>query len=140
MLAWAMRQKTAFRLALFIEAFTGLGALLPGWLMLRDPSGASLGLRLEWLATSPFSDYRVPGAFLFTVIGLGNLGLIGLSLRKPSWAGAGAMGIGVFLMAWIGCQLLWLEPRSGLQALFFGLGVLLLVLGIQLRKTVPVKI
>lgn len=121
------------RLILAIEAFIGLGALLPGWLLLQDPSGAHVGLRAEWLAGSPFNDYQVPGAFLFGVIGLGNLALIGLSLRKPAWAGPGALAMGGFLMAWIVCQWLWLQPRSGLQPFVFALGAALVLLGYLVR-------
>lgn len=116
-------------LILATQAFVGLGALVPGWLLMQDPSGARLGLRAEWIAASPFADYRLPGAVLFSVIGLGNLALIALSLRRPKYSAPGAQVMGTFLMAWIGCQLLWLEPRSGLQALIFALGAALVFLG-----------
>lgn len=117
-----------------LEAFLAIGALQPGWSFIRDPSGKGLGMDTAWLKGAPFHDYLIPGLFLFFIIGLGNGLLATFSWKHPQLAARGALGMGLFLSAWIGCQWAWLEPKSWLQSAILGLGLLLFVLGLALER------
>lgn len=90
---------------------------------MRDPSGAGIGLRIAWLAGSPLPDYRIPGALLFGVIGVGSAVLAAWMLRRPAKAALASAALGGFLMAWIVAQVFWLEPFSWLQPFIFSLGL-----------------
>ena len=61
------------KLAISLTLFTGLNALIAGFLFIIDPSGDKLGLSVAYLQSSPFTSYLIPGLTLFTVIGIGNL-------------------------------------------------------------------
>jgi hypothetical protein len=107
-----------------IEAFNGLSGLLGGFMLMRDPSGASIFLKLEWLDSTPFSDYLFPGAVLFTFIGLGNIfGLVNLIFHKRhalKWA----LLFGLILMVWIIVQVSLLGYLNYLQPLYFVSGLI----------------
>jgi len=88
-----------------------------------DPSGGALGMPVELLARSPFSDFLVPGLTLLVVNGLGSLVGAALSLARWRWAGALAVALGAFLAAWIVLQVLWIGPIAWLQPLMLGSGL-----------------
>jgi hypothetical protein len=113
-----------------LQVFISLGAIPAGVSMILDPTGAGVGMSLEWLAGSPFPNFLIPGLVLTGVNGLGSLAGAVLSFRRQALAPLAAIGLGMFLMAWITVQ--WLIPGLGfhwLQPLFFGLGAIELVLG-----------
>jgi len=116
-----------------LQIFIGIGAVPAGLAMIYDPSGSSLGMYVEMLANSPFLDFLIPGFFLLTVNEMGNLiGAAASFLRYP-FAGEIAIGLGVFLIAWITVQVWWMGVHW-LYILYFGLGIVELVLGMRLRK------
>ena len=52
----------ALRLPLgLLQAFVGLTTSGGGILLMVDPSGELLDLRVEWLYETPFNDYAAPG-------------------------------------------------------------------------------
>jgi len=103
------------------QVFIGLGGVYGGMGLVSEPSGANLGLSLESLSESPFSDYLIPGIVLFVVIGVGSL--------------AGGVA---FLVMWIVAQVWWIGLTFWLQPLFFGIGVVELLLGLLLRRALHV--
>lgn len=66
----ALVSSKSFLIAL--QMVVGITALAGGVKLVADPSGGSLGISLQWLSQSPFSDFTLPGVVLFVVIGLGN--------------------------------------------------------------------
>src|SRR5688572_16471315 len=54
-------------LVLLLQSIT---ALLCGALMVIDPSGASMQLPIVVLENAPFSDFLIPGIFLFSCLGV----------------------------------------------------------------------
>lgn len=82
-----------------LQAFIGLWAVAGGVGLVLDPSGASVGIPLEYLRNSPFQSYLVPGIVLFTVNGLGSLAGAAVSFAKRRWAGETALALGAFLVA-----------------------------------------
>ena len=118
-----------------LQIFIGLGAVGGGLLLILKPSGAILGLPLDILQNSPFSNYLVPGIILLLVNGLGSLGGAAASFQRYRYAGETAMALGVFLAVWIIFQVYWIADFHWVHALYLGLGLLELILGLLLRKT-----
>lgn len=81
-------------------AFTlGVTAFISGALILSDPSGATIGLDLEWLDGTPFQDYIVPGLFLFGILGIGSFVVIFGIGRRSLWAWWATVGLGIALVS-----------------------------------------
>lgn len=118
--------------------FQGLSGLAGGYGLVADPSGAALGLPLEWLAGSPFSTYLIPGLILLLVLGVGPLiGAYLVAFRKPG-GGAAAVAIGASLVIWIGVQIAIVgyqpfPPQLPFQVLYGLVGAIILALGVRVR-------
>ena len=126
------RTRLATRLGI-VQMFIGIGAVPAGISMILDPSGRGLGMHLEMLANSPFSDFLVPGVFLLLVNGVGSL-LGGIaSFRRHRLAGEIAAGLGTFLVLWIAAQVWWMGVHW-LHVLYFLLGLVELMLGLDYRR------
>jgi hypothetical protein len=117
-----------------LQLFIGLGGVAGGIGMVLDPSGANLGLPVEWLTGSPFSNYLIPGIVLLAINGIGSLVGSIASFFGYRYAGEIAMALGAFLIVWIVAQVWWIGLSHWLQPLYFGFGVVELVLGLLLRR------
>jgi len=116
-----------------LQIFIGIGAVPAALSMISDPSGNGLGMYVEMLSNSPFSDFLIPGIFLLAVNGIGSL-LGGVaSFRRYRYAGEIAIGLGIFLIMWIIAQLYWLGIHW-LHILYISLGIIELVIGLIMRK------
>ena len=100
----------------------GLSGVAGGLGLVRDPSGASLGIPVDWLKGSPFPDYLVPGVILLVALGVGPLMVVGAAWRQLRWAWHATVLVGVALLVWIGVEVVVIgyQPRPPLQ-LFYGL-------------------
>jgi hypothetical protein len=113
-----------------LQIFIGIGAIPAGIVLIANPSGAGLGMSSDWLAGSPFPNFLIPGIVLLAVNGFGSLAGALLTFRRSLVAGLVAIGLGVFLIAWIIIQVIILGPPiHWLQSLYFVLGIIELVLG-----------
>ena len=117
-----------------LQIFIGVGAIAGGIGLVADPQGHNVGMSLEALRGSPFSDYFIPGLVLLTVNGIGHLVGAWLSVKKNRFAGKAGVGLGVFLMCWIIAQVYWIGYLHWLQPLYFGLGVFEAGLGFLLLR------
>jgi hypothetical protein len=131
-------RRLAFSLGI-LQVFIGLGAVAGGLGLVLEPDGSNLRLSLEWLRGSPFSNYLIPGLVLLVVNGLGSLAGGVASFCRYRYAGEIAVALGAFLMMWIVVQVWWVGLSSWLQPLYFGFGVLELVLGLLLRGALLVE-
>jgi hypothetical protein len=116
----------------FLIGLLGVAGGLPAIL---DPSGATNGFRIEWLASTPFDDFLIPGIVLFSVNGLGNLVGAVASFRRHRRAGEIAVALGTFLLVWMVAQVSWIGLFSWMQPLFFVLGIAEVTLGLLVRKS-----
>lgn len=118
-----------------LQALLAIGAIPAGLGFILDPTGSEIGMSPEMLAGSPFPDFLVPGIVLFLVNGIGSLAGAVLTFRRHALAGKAAMGLGVFLMAWIVVQV-WVlgPPLHWLQILYFVLGTVEFGLGWQMER------
>lgn len=117
---------TAVWLLLGGAALLGATALPSGVLLVIDPSGATMGLALQWLDRTPFPDYRIPGLVLSVVLGGGSFVVLYGTIRLRPWAWRAALGLGIGLMGWIVAQVLLLQQLHWLQFIYGTLGVALL--------------
>jgi hypothetical protein len=113
--------------SMVLEIVLGVGALFGGLALMAGPRGEILPLPLSALAGSPFASYLVPGAVLFTVLGLGSLGAVVLVWRRHRLAPLGAFATGAALLVWLMVQIaiVGYSNHPPLQALYVGLGVVM---------------
>ena len=77
----------------------------------------------EWLDGSPFPDYRIPGAYLGTVVGGSCLVAAVAAARDDPRARAPALTSSVAMLSWIGAQVAIIGYRSPLQPAIAAAGV-----------------
>jgi hypothetical protein len=126
-----MTQQPRRRLAtasIVLESVLGVGAIFGGLALMVGPHGEILPLPVSALAGSPFASYFVPGAVLFTVLGLGSLGAVVLAWRRHPLAPFGAFAIGAVLLIWLSVEvaIVGYSNHPPLQALYVGLGVVMI--------------
>lgn len=111
-------------------AFLGVGALLGGYALASDPTGARLRMSTALLAGTPFPDYRIPGLILFVVLGLGPLVAVFGIVRGVYWAWVATLLVAFALLVWIVTQVLFVGYVSWLQPIYAGLALLLMALAL----------
>ncbi|SHJ16317.1 hypothetical protein [Lutispora thermophila] len=107
-----------------ILCFVGIGALFGGAIAIIDPYEALLGISTELLKKGPFSNFLIPGLFLFIVIGLGHLLSFWFVKRKMKFHPYLSGAMGCILMAWIVIQCYILETINILHVIYFAIGVI----------------
>ena len=105
--------------------FLAFSALSGGAVLMLKRADDPLGMPLEWLADTPFPDYFVPGATLFSLFGVGSVVTIYGVLRRRSWAWLAAVGLGLSHVGWILVQVALLRIVTPLHVLYGGLGAVL---------------
>jgi len=92
------------RALIALLALIGLNAVAAGYGFVRRPDGSALGIPQDWLAGTPFADYRVPGLILFA-LGVLHLYAAWAAYRSRAaswfWAGlcAGSMVVWIAMQA-----------------------------------------
>lgn len=140
-----MNTKNRRPLAWYVMAgcmiFLSVMALPVGFTMITQPANNPIGMPMEWLNTTPFKDYFIPGLILFTVIGLFPLVILYGLLRRPAWAWMSRLEsrlhahwswiacivYGLAVMIWIAVQVYWMGLSHPLQPTVFLLGVVILI-------------
>jgi hypothetical protein len=122
-LARGRRQQAMFGL----ELFTGVSGLVGGLLLVAKPDGSLMSAKLSALAGSPFSDWRVPGVLLATLVGGGFLGISLWQWQHRAHARELSMLAGLGLIAFEGAELVWIGFQP-LEAVFAGVGVAVVTL------------
>ena len=117
-----------------LQAFIGLGALVGGFMLVKDPLGSALGVPLSFLEGSPFTNFLIPGIFLLAVNGVGSLIGAGLSFTRRRYAQEIAIVLGAILVAWIVIQVAIIRSFSWMHILYFILGVIELGIGLFIRR------
>ena len=133
------KRPATVRALIVLMAIQAIGAIGGGIGLVQDPVD-NIGMPLDMLEGSPFSDYFYPGLILLIVVGIFPLLVLpGIILRKR-WAWWLALAAGAGLLIWIVVEvaLLGYLPGMGiaLQILMglVGVGVLLLCLAGPTRR------
>lgn len=120
---------TAWYVLLITLVFQGLSGIAGGIGFLIDPSGASLGIPVEWLEGSPFANYLIPGLVLLIVLGVLPLIVVTGVWRRSRWGRISAIVVGAALLAWLAVEILVVgyQPEPPFQAVYAALGVAIIV-------------
>lgn len=122
--------------------FLAVGALYGGGSLLSDPTGGRIGLPLELLAGSPFADYRIPGAVLFLLFGLGPWAVVPALLSRRSrrvfaghaWPWLAAFTLASGLIVWLVVQAAVIGLAGGIQIVYGAFAGSLLALTLAVRR------
>ncbi len=110
----------------------GVTAVLGGFGLASDPSGAGMEIPLALLENSIFANYLIPGLVLLIVIGVGNvLGGIATLIRHRHF-GKIAIFSGSFLVVYILVEIGIVGLLNLSQPLYIILGIAEIVLGLKL--------
>jgi len=115
-------------------AFGAVSAIAGGIGLLGD----GIGLPLDWLDGSPFSDYTIPGIILGAIVGGSQLLAAGAMLRRVERSHTTAAIAGVVMMGWIASEVLIVGTHGGLmlalQLIYSVLGLAELALAARLMR------
>jgi hypothetical protein len=122
------RRRTRQEQALIgVESFTGIAALISGALLAAKPDGSLIKADMSALERSPFTDWRLPGAFLASLVGGGFLGAATLHMLGTKHAREVSLLAGTGLIAFEGAELKWIGFQP-LEGVFAGVGLLVIAL------------
>ncbi len=103
--------------------FLSIGALAAGYACMKEPM-EPIGAPITLLEGSVFLSFFLPGFFLFTIVGIGNLVCFILLVRFPILGKLCSMGMGIIMMSWIIIQCLIINEIVALHVITFVLGLL----------------
>ena len=125
-------------MAIALEIFLGLGAAGGGLALMAGPNGEILPIPVAALSGSPFANYFVPGAILFTILGIGPLGAALLAWRRHPVALLLTFAVGGALLIWLIVEIVIVGYSNDppLQAWYLGLGVVISLVGVGWMRRV----
>ncbi len=112
-----------------LHVFVGLGALFGGAIGIINPQ-SPLGMPVEVLRYSPFSNFLIPAIILFVVIGLGNLLSAYMFRFKSRFQGYISGVFGCALVIFIVVQCIMMRAVAFLHVLYFIIGLIQVALSI----------
>jgi len=116
--------KRLYLIQSIILCFVGIGALFGGAIAIIDPYEALMGISTELLKKGPFTNFLIPGLFLFIVIGLGHLLSFWFVKRRMKFHPYLSGAMGCILMAWIVIQCYIIEIINILHIIYFIIGMI----------------
>jgi hypothetical protein len=118
--------------AIGLEILLGIGAVAGGIALMAGPHGEILPFPVSALAGSPFADYFVPGAILFTILGLGPLATAALAWRRHPVAPFLAFAVGGALLIWMIVEIVIVGYHDDppLQPIYLGMGIVITLVGV----------
>lgn len=115
--------KKVYRLLFILHTFVGIGALAGGLAAITNPQ-KPLGVSVDALKNSPFSNYLIPGIILFTVIGLGNLFSAVMIRSRSRFQGYTSSVFSWALVIWIVVQCIILNSIAYLHVIYFAIDLI----------------
>ena len=105
---------------------------------MAGPNGEILPIPVAALSGSPFANYFVPGAILFTILGIGPLGAAVLAWRRHPVAPMLTFAVGGALLIWLIVEIVIVGYSNDppLQAWYLGLGVVISLVGVGWMRRV----
>lgn len=106
-------------------AYVALAGLSGGFLLLKDPSGALLGMSPDILEKLPVSNYWLAGLFLLVAFGIAPaVDIYGILAHRP-WSLQLTAGIGAVLIMWMALQFWLIGYQIPFQAWMLVIGVVI---------------
>ena len=121
-------------IAILLLLFNGIGAVYGGGNLILHPDGSSLGITVEWLRYSPFTNFLIPGIILFLVNGVFSFVVIIFILMKWPYYKTMILAVGLMLSGWILIQMIFLRTVNNLHIIMGTTGVLLMIIGLLLME------
>lgn len=120
-------KKLVKRILGILVGFQGLSGLAGGFGLITNPTGEALGIPLEWLDTTLFETYFIPGVILFVVLGIFPMVCYAGLWKEKSWAIFGSLITGIALIIWIIVEIYMIgyQPNPPLQLIYGVTGVLI---------------
>ncbi|MGH4118478.1 hypothetical protein [Clostridium sp.] len=115
--------KRVYRLLFGLHIFVGIGGMMGGLAAITNPD-QPLGVPIEILKNSPFSNFLIPGIILFTIIGLGNVISAYMFHFNSKFQGYISSVFSFALVIWIIVQCIMLSTIVFLHSLFFTIGLI----------------
>ena len=91
-----------------VQLLVAVLAIPSGFLMLLEPDGSGLGLSLDILQDSPFTNFIIPGLLLLTVNGIAQCFVSLSSFRQFSYYRILGFILGIILVLWIMVQIFYI--------------------------------
>lgn len=123
--------KKVYKILFALHLFVGIGAIAGGLAAITNPY-EPLGMPIDLLKNSPFSNYLIPGIILFTIIGIGNIFSALVFRFKLKLQGYISSIFSFALVIWIIIQCIILNTIAFLHGLFFLIGIIQAVLSISI--------
>lgn len=106
--------------------FLALGGAYGGLSFITDPSGAGLGMSLDYIQNQPFvRNYSLPGWFLLVVMCAIPAVLVTALWRKTSWAWPATLAMGVIVLGWMAFQIAIMGLIAPIQYVIIAVGIIL---------------
>lgn len=136
------RRPGAVRALIVLHVLLGVGAVISGGLLMAAPDGHLMQMPVSMLEHSPFANFLIPGAILFTLLGIYPLGVAYGLWKRPGWrwpdainpfkvlhwSWAGSLAAGVIVVIWIVVEVVMLRAFEFLHALYLVWGIVLVLL------------
>jgi len=132
------RPSTAWIL-IWLQILLSLGAIGGGLVFLIAPDGHLMHMPLTMLKNTPFSNFLIPGAILFTFLGIYPMAVAYSLWHQPSWiwpntinpfkqyhwSWSSSLAAGIILIIWITVQVQMIEKHF-LHLIYFIWGIFLI--------------
>lgn len=112
------------------ELFTGISAVIGGALLVAAPDGSLLGADPTVLTGTAFTDWRLPGLLLATLVGVGFI--IAQFWQRGPFALYVSVLVGAGLVAFEAVEFAIIGPHP-LEAVFAIVGLLVVILAIRVH-------
>ena len=117
---------------LILLSAVGITSVICGIIMITNPDGSILKLSRDLLKPTPFEEFFIPGLVLL-LVGLTNtVAAILVVLNKRKWY-RWSITAGALITGWIIAQMILIQTVNGMQILYLGAGLFILLLSWQLR-------
>ena len=130
-----MNTKTKELFSIILLFLLAFWAILGGYALIVDPTGASLQLPLTYLVDSPFDTYRMPGIILLLANGISSIVIAISVIRRIKNYPFFIMVQGTVLLLWLTIQLIinidFYAPHLHISC--YVIGILLLAFGVMLK-------
>jgi hypothetical protein len=123
--------------AIILLIFNGISAISGGLMLILDPDGSSLGMPSDMiimLGNSPFRNFLIPGIILFIMNGISSFAASIPVIHRTKNYHLFAIYQGCVLTIWIAIQIYFIPTFHFLQITYGLMGMVMIILGILLRK------
>jgi uncharacterized membrane protein len=120
-------------LLFILVSFAALTAIVSGFIMINNPDGNIMNLRLNLLEGTAFKDFRIPGLILAIVVGGINLLAVFYNLLRHQTRYNWAMAGGTVISGWIIIQMILIGAFHWLHVLYLVIGILIILISYQLK-------